>query len=179
MEILTIIILLIALLLALTGVIGAVAPALPGPPLSFASLLIAYFACPGCISTQLLLWMCVLTIATTAFDYIAPMWLTKLGGGSKKAVWGSTIGLFIGLFFMPLGLIIGPLVGAFVGEIMNEASLGKASRVALMSFVAFLVTTGAKLVASAIMLFYTMEAMWNYFGLLMSDFSWRSLIPWL
>jgi uncharacterized protein len=73
-------------------------------------------------------------------------------------VWGSTIGVFAGLFFMPAGLVIGPLAGAFIGEIMHESNLGKAVKVALMSFVAFLLTTGLKLVISLMMTYYTFAA---------------------
>lgn len=162
MTILIIIIILIAILMSLTGIVGAIVPALPGPPLSFVSLLAVYFVCPDTISTELLVWMLVLTIVVSVLDYVAPIWLTKVGGGSKAAIWGSTIGLIAGLFFMPLGLIVGPLAGAFVGEMSNNSSLGKATRVALMSFISFLLTTGAKLVLSALMTFYTFEAIYQY-----------------
>ena len=86
MTVLIIIVLLIAVLLSLTGIVGAIAPALPGPPLSFASLLMVYFTCPGTISTELLIWMLVLTIIVSVLDYVAPIWLTKVGGGSKAAI---------------------------------------------------------------------------------------------
>ena len=162
MTVLIIIVLLIAVLLSLTGIVGAIVPALPGPPLSFASLLTVYFICPGTISTELLIWMLVLTIIVSVLDYVAPIWLTKVGGGSKAAIWGSTLGLIAGLFFMPIGLIVGPLAGAFFGEMTNNSSLGKATRVALMSFVSFLLTTGAKLVISALMTFYTLEAVYSF-----------------
>lgn len=162
MTVLIIIVLLIAVLLSLTGIVGAIAPALPGPPLSFASLLAVYFTCPGTISTELLIWMLVLTIIVSVLDYVAPIWLTKVGGGSKAAIWGSTLGLIAGLFFMPIGLIVGPLAGAFFGEMTNNSSVGKATRVALMSFVSFLLTTGAKLVLSALMTFYTLEAVYSF-----------------
>ena len=162
MTVLIIIVLLIAVLLSLTGIVGAIVPALPGPPLSFASLLTVYFICPGTISTELLIWMLVLTIVVSVLDYVAPIWLTKVGGGSKAAIWGSTLGLIAGLFFMPIGLIVGPLAGAFFGEMTNNSSLGKATRVALMSFVSFLLTTGAKLVLSALMTFYTLEAVYSF-----------------
>lgn len=162
MTVLIIIVLLIAVLLSLTGIVGAIVPALPGPPLSFASLLTVYFICPGTISTELLIWMLVLTIVVSVLDYVAPIWLTKVGGGSKAAIWGSTLGLIAGLFFMPIGLIVGPLAGAFFGEMTNNSSLGKATRVALMSFVSFLLTTGAKLVISALMTFYTLEAVYSF-----------------
>ena len=162
MTVLIIIVLLIAVLLSLTGIVGAIVPALPGPPLSFASLLTVYFTCPGTISTELLIWMLVLTIIVSVLDYVAPIWLTKVGGGSKAAIWGSTLGLIAGLFFMPIGLIVGPLAGAFFGEMTNNSSLGKATRVALMSFISFLLTTGAKLVISALMTFYTLEAVYSF-----------------
>ena len=142
----------IALILALVGVVGAIVPALPGPPVSFASLLVAYFMANGAISDKTLAIMFILTVVVTALDYIAPVWLTKMGGGSKYAVWGSTVGLVLGLFFMPIGLLVGPLVGAFVGEILHSQQVGQAFRVALWSFVAFLLTTGLKLVLSVVMM---------------------------
>ena len=142
----------IALILALVGVVGAIVPALPGPPVSFASLLMAYFMANGAISDKTLAIMFILTVVVTALDYSAPVWLTKMGGGSKYAVWGSTVGLVLGLFFMPIGLLVGPLVGAFVGEILHSQQVGQAFRVALWSFVAFLLTTGLKLVLSVVMM---------------------------
>lgn len=161
MEALIIILILIAILIALVGIIGAIVPAIPGPPLCFASLVIAYFTSPGYISETFLLVMFVVTLAVTVLDYIAPIWLTKLGGGSKQAMWGSTLGVFIGLFFMPWGLILGPLAGAFVGEMMHNKDTSKATKVALMSFVAFLLTTGIKLVVSLLMTFYTFKAFFD------------------
>ena len=63
-------------------------------------------------------------------------------------------GLIVGLFFFPpWGLIIGPFVGAFVGELMEGSSKGKALKVAMMSFVGFLLTTGMKIIYSGVLLF--------------------------
>lgn len=161
MTALIIILILLAVVLSLSGIIGAIVPAIPGLPFSFAALLMAYFICPGIISNQLLAVMLVLTIIVSILDYVAPVWLTKLGGGSKAAIWGSTIGLFAGLLFMPLGLVVGPLVGAFIGEMMNNSSVTKATKVAIMSFISFLLTTGLKLILSAVMTFYTMAAFYH------------------
>ena len=162
MTFIIVIIILVAILLSLTGIAGAIMPALPGPPLSFASMLTVYFTCPGTISGRLLCVMLLLTIIVSVLDYVAPIWLTKVGGGSKAAIWGSTLGLIAGLFFMPIGLILGPLAGAFIGEVSNNSSVGKATRVALMSFISFLLTTGAKLILSALMTYYTMAAIYNF-----------------
>jgi len=156
-----VILLLLAIVLALIGIIGAIVPALPGPPLSFAALLVAYFA-TGEISGTVLLLLFFLTVVVTALDYIAPIWFTKLGGGSKQAVWGSTLGLIAGLFFMPLGLIVGPLAGALLGELIHDSrDTQKAIKVAAWSFVSFLTTTGLKLVCSCILTYYTFVAYWN------------------
>lgn len=161
MEILVVILILVAIVMALVGIVGAVVPALPGPPLSFASLFIVYLTTTGSISTTCLVWMLVLTILASVLDYIAPIWLTKLGGGSKKAIWGSTLGTIVGLFFMPVGLIVGPLAGAFIGEMMHKDEVGKALKVALMSFIAFLLTTGLKLMTSLLMTYFTFKAIWD------------------
>lgn len=52
-------------------------------------------------------------------DYAVNIIGVKKYGGSKAAVWGSTIGLIIGPFVIPvLGIIIGPFIGAIVAELM-------------------------------------------------------------
>ncbi len=65
---------------------------------------------------------------------------------------------------MPLGLIVGPLAGAYLGEMSSSNDQGKAAKVAMMSFIAFLMTTGLKLVASALMTYYTFGALIGHFG---------------
>ncbi|MCF0179131.1 MAG: DUF456 domain-containing protein [Bacteroidales bacterium] len=165
------ILILLAIILSLSGIVGAIVPAIPGPPLSFASLLTVYFTCPGTISTELLIWMLVATLIVSVLDYVAPIFFTKIGGGSKRAVLYSTIGMIIGLFYMPLGLIVGPLIGAFIGEMSESNDTSKATKAALMSFLAFLLTTGLKLIASAVMTFYTFAAIFDKATSYIPDFS--------
>ena len=81
MGILITIIVLIAIIMALTGVFGAILPALPGPPLCFASLLTVYFACPGHIDIELIMWMLGIPFLVNVLNYIAPINLTKSGAG--------------------------------------------------------------------------------------------------
>lgn len=160
----TILILLIilCLVLAICGIVGTFIPALPGPPFSWASLLVAYLAFPPYIS-RLTLWvMLLLTLLVLVLDYVAPIWMTKAGGGSKAATTGSTVGLILGLMFMPLGLILGPIVGAFVGEMMSTNDAGRAVKMAALSFISFLLTTGMKLAICLVMTFYAGMAIWSY-----------------
>lgn len=161
MNILLITLIVLAIILALIGILGAILPALPGPPLCWVSLLMVYFACPPYVSSTLLWVMLSLTILAQILDYIAPIWMAKAGGGSKAAITGSTVGLLLGLFFMPTGLILGPLVGAFVGEMMSTHNSSLALRMALLSFLSFLLSTGFKLILCLVMTFYTMAAVWE------------------
>ncbi len=154
MTALTITMIVLAIILTTVGMIGAIVPALPGPPLSLAGLAIIYWFIPGSISTPLLITMIILTVVAAVLDYLAPILLTRVGGGSKQAVLCTTLGLMVGLFFMPMGLILGPLVGAFVGEYSNSQRLGKALWVAFLSFLSFLFTTVIKVILTAVMTYY-------------------------
>lgn len=164
MNILITLLLVLAVILSFVGIVGAILPALPGAPLCWVSLLIAYFACDPAIGTGVLVTMLLLTIASEILDYIAPVWMAKASGGSKAAITGSMLGLVAGLFFMPIGLIVGPLVGAFVGELQNSHQVGRALRIALMSLLSFLLSTGFQLVLCLVMTGYTLWGVWQKIG---------------
>ena len=161
MSILIITLIVLAIVLTLIGIVGSIVPALPGPPLSWGSLLMAHFACPEYITWTLLWVMLALTILAQVLDYIAPIWMAKVGGGSKAAITGSTVGLILGFFWMPMGWILGPVVGAFVGEMMSSHQLEQALRMALLSFLSFLLSTGFKLALCLAMTYYTLAAGWR------------------
>lgn len=164
MEVLITILLIFSIILTLIGILGAIVPALPGPPLCLVSLFVNYLIFSPCIiTTKVLVVMFILTLVVQGLDYVTPIWLTKLGGGSQAAIWGSTLGVIVGLFFLPLGIILGPLLGAFIGEISTTNNLGHSIKVSLMSLISFLLTTGMKLVLSIVMTYYSFKAMWDSF----------------
>lgn len=144
----------LALVCGIVGLLGSVLPALPGAPVSYAGLLLL-LPCEETTISNTALWICgIFLVIVSVLDYIAPVWLTNLSGGGKQATRGSVAGLIAGLFFFPpWGLILGPFVGAFIGELMESASKGKALKVAMMSFVGFVLTTGMKIIYSGILLF--------------------------
>ena len=158
MEILLVI---FAFLLLLAGLIGAIIPVLPGPPLSYAGLLLLQWSGFGGFTSGFLWLWAAITVAVTIGDYFLPAILTKRLGGSRLATVGSIIGLLTGLFFFPpAGLIIGPFIGALAGELIhNRTDSAKAIRVAFGAFIAFFFSTGAKLIISAVMLFYGVMSM--------------------
>lgn len=161
----------------LLGIIGCVAPVLPGVPLSYVGLLLLHFTDRVQFSWQFLTIWAVIVVVIQMLDYFIPAWGTKKFGGSKYGVWGSTIGLVVGLFMGPWGIIIGPFLGAVVGELiyfnrhpqttLNEteqslnnveqkknSNLNRALRAGLGSFIGLLTGTILKLICCGMMVFY-------------------------
>ena len=146
-----------ALVCGAVGLLGAVLPALPGPPVSFLGLLLLLLCSGVEVSTTFIVVSGIIMAVITAVDYILPVWFTQLSGGSKESVRGALAGMLLGLLFMPWGIIIGPFVGAFAGEYIACKRSGQAFKVASVSFIAFLVTTALKLIYSVVLLFYMVK----------------------
>ena len=155
----------IAILFGVVGLLGCILPVLPGPPLSYAGLVVIYLWCNGAADSGeaitgkfMLVWLAI-TIAVSIIDYVVPALFTKWTGGSKEAVRGSLAGTIIGLvFFPPFGIIAGAFLGALLGEIIiNGKKLGESLLSAIGSFLGFLFGTGIKMVASGMMLYYIIK----------------------
>ena len=145
---------LLAASLIVLGLIGCILPVIPGPPLSWAGILVLHFTPYAQFSTSFLIVWAIIAVFTIVLDYVLPVSLTQKLGGTKAGLRGSTIGMILGLFiFPPIGLIIGPIIGAFVGELIAKQSNETAFRSALGSLLGFLITTGFKLMVSGYLLF--------------------------
>lgn len=151
----------LAVLAGIIGILGSILPALPGPPLSWAGMLLLFFwgGTNGQgeeMSLAILLVMLGVTIIVSILDYLVPAYLTKVTGGSKAAEWGTFIGMIVGIiFFPPWGMITGSVLGAFLAEIIfADKKGGEAIKSAMGSFLGFLVGTGLKLVACGVMMYY-------------------------
>ena len=161
----------------LLGLIGCVAPVVPGVPLSYLGLLLLHWTERVQFSWQFLVVWGVIVVVIQILDYVIPAWGTKRFGGTKYGVWGSTIGLFAGFFMGPLGIIIGPFIGAVVGELiyfnrhpqdtiniieqpLNNAgqrkntNFNRALRAGFGSFIGLLTGTILKLICCGMMMFY-------------------------
>lgn len=167
MDILLIILGAICLLI---GIIGCVAPVLPGVPLAYLGLLLLHWTERVQSSWQFLTVWAVIVVVIQLLDYFIPAWGTKKFGGTKWGVWGSTIGLFVGLFMGPMGIVIGPFLGAVVGELLyfnrhpqtaqssdeigKNSQFNRALRAGLGSFIGLLTGTIIKLICCGMMVFY-------------------------
>ena len=153
----------LGLLFVSLGILGAILPILPGPPISWLGLLCIY-STSSVPNDSLFLGITLgFAILITVLDYIIPIIGTKKFGGTKKGIWGSTIGLIIGLFFGPIGIIIGPFFGAFIGEMIEDSKDSKKALIAATgSFIGFLFSTGLKISIGIIYFYYFMQQLWIF-----------------
>jgi hypothetical protein len=146
----------IGILLVLIGLLGAVLPGVPGPPLSFTALVLLQFTKDPPFSENFLIIMGLIMLAVSLLDYIVPIYGTKKFGGSRSGIRGSTIGLIAGIIVLPalgivigpfglLGIILGPFIGAYLGEKMGGKDSDTAFKAAIGSFIGFLAGTFMKL----------------------------------
>jgi Uncharacterized protein conserved in bacteria len=152
------ILIVLAVILAVIGIIGSIIPGLPGPPLSWVGLLLAFLSHKlggaDMTLTFVLIWLGV-TVIVSILDYTVPARFTKLAGGSKAGSQGALIGMIIGIFLTPIGMIPCSLAGAFLAEMFQEnKSATDALKASLGTFAGFLVGTGLKLIASVTMAYY-------------------------
>ncbi len=158
-EVMDIIILIIAIILAIAGFVGSVAPGLPGPPLSWAALLLLSFHPSITFSTSMIVVMAVVAGLITVLDYVIPSLSTKKFGGSKAGVWGCNIGLVVSIIGLPfgpqglLGVIVWPFLGALIGELIVSKDLKVSLKSATGAFVGFLCGSGLKLIYAAVVAF--------------------------
>ena len=141
-----IILVILGILCLIGGLLGCILPMLPGPPVSFAALILLELTSYACFSgTQLTIWL-VLVIAVQLLDYIVPMLGSKYSGGSTWGNRGCLAGTLIGLLFMPWGIVLGPFLGAIIGEILGGRSTHEALKSGFGSLIGFLLGTISKFV---------------------------------
>jgi uncharacterized protein len=153
------ILVIIGAIIMILGIIGCLVPVLPGPPLSFAGLLLLHFTRFGHFTTITIVIFALMAVVVTILDYLVPMWGTRKFGGSKYGTRGAAIGLIIGFFLGPVGIILGPFIGAFTGEMIFKDDFKYALRAGFGSLIGFLTGVGLKLAASFIMTFYFVKAL--------------------
>lgn len=139
----------LGLLCVITGIIGSLAPVLPGLPLSWLGILLVYLSPNVPYNFWILGITFIVMLIISALDYFIPAQGTKRFGGSKYGIWGTNIGLIVGLFFAPWGILIGPFVGALLGELIFDRNNHKrAFKAAFGAFLGFLAGTFMKFMVS-------------------------------
>lgn len=153
--------LIFSLLFALTGILGVILPLLPGTTVSYAALWLLWLYDKSCVSSTLLWIMGLLMMVLLILDQVAPICLLKIGKGSKQSMYGATIGLFAGFFLGFWGLVAGPFVGALIGELLRGTPLLPALKVASLSLVALMITTGLNLIYAVSIVVIIIASLWT------------------
>ena len=154
-----ILLIIIGFLCLLTGLAGCILPALPGPPLAYAGMLLLHFTERAQFTTtELLVWF-VLVIIVQVLDYFVPLLGAKYSGGSRWGERGCLAGTLIGLFFMPWGIILGPFLGAVIGELLGGREAKDALRSGFGSLLGFLLGTFIKCILCGYFIWKFVEAL--------------------
>lgn len=167
-----ILLVLFGLILNGIGIMGCVIPGIPGPLVSFSSLLI-FFLIPGMeVGTLALVIWGLFAVAGSALDMVIPVLGAKRFGSSREGIIGGTIGIFVGLFFFPpFGIILGPLVGTVIGDMIAGGTFSKALNSGMGSLLGFLVGTSMKLVyCVAVLMFFFGKAGYTIYELIEGNF---------
>jgi uncharacterized protein YqgC (DUF456 family) len=142
----TILIWLLAIVFIVVGLAGLVLPALPGPPLLFAGLLVAAWAEDFIyVGAGTLTAIGIMALFAYLVDFIAGAFGAKRYGASGRAVIGATIGAVVGIFFGLVGVLLGPFVGAVIGELSTQRDLQAASRAGVGATLGLVIGAAAKI----------------------------------
>ncbi len=147
---------LLGIICTIIGIIGCIFPTIPGPPLSYAALILLQFAKEEPVfSKSFLVKFAVLTIIVSLGDYFLPLLGAKKYGTSKYGIWGAIIGMIAGIiFFPPFGMILGIFVGAIIGELIAGKKNSRALKAGLATFIGSMTAIFIKLSLSVVMAFY-------------------------
>lgn len=146
-------ILIAVMVLSLVGIIGCIAPGLPGPPLNYLALLLVQYKYKPFSVTFIVVWT-VIIFLTAVLDYFIPVWFAKKYGASRYGVWGSIIGMIVGIFFTPVGMVLGMLLGAIIGEMLGGSDSVTAVKSGVATFFGTMLSIGLKLVVAVVISIY-------------------------
>lgn len=137
------------------GLAGCILPALPGPPLAYAGLVLLHLTARFQLPTRLLALGLVLVVAALVLDAVIPALGAKRWGGTRRGIGGCVFGSLIGLFFFPpLGFLVGAFAGAVAGELLGGKDRVGAFRAGVGALMGFLAGTVLKVALCGLFAFW-------------------------
>src|ERR1700756_2706431 len=105
---------LLTIVLFAVGLIGTIAPVLPGTTIILAAAIIhrLMLGANKSIGWKTIVLLVLLMLLSYVFDFLGSYFGAKYFGATKWGALGAIIGAIVGLFFGMLGLFIGPVIGA-------------------------------------------------------------------
>ena len=156
LSVIEFVLILLGIICTVVGIIGCIFPTIPGPPLSYAALILLQLAKEEPVfSKSFLVRFAVFTIIVSLIDYFLPLLGAKLYGTTKYGIWGAIIGMIAGIiFFPPFGMILGIFIGAIVGELIAGKENSMALKAGMVTFIGSITAVFIKLSLSLVMAFY-------------------------
>ena len=144
----------VTIVLFAVGLIGTVAPVLPGTTIILAAAVIhrIMLGAEKSIGWRAIVVLVVLTLATYALDFLAGYFGARYFGATKWGTFGAILGAVIGLFFGLIGLFVGPVIGAIVGEVIAGKRMIDAGRAGWGSLLGNIGAMIAKLIIALAMI---------------------------
>jgi uncharacterized protein YqgC (DUF456 family) len=121
---------LLTIVLFAVGLIGTIAPVLPGTTIILAAAIIhrIMLGSDKSIGWRTIIALVLLTLASYALDVLAGYFGAKYFGATKWGAFGAILGALVGLFFGIIGLFAGPVIGAVAGEFIGGKRMINAGR---------------------------------------------------
>jgi uncharacterized protein YqgC (DUF456 family) len=144
----------ITIVLFAVGLIGTIAPVLPGTTIILAAAIIhrIMLGPDKSIGWHTIIVLVLLTLATYAIDILGGYFGAKYFGATKWGTFGAILGALIGLFFGIVGLFVGPVIGAIAGEFIAGKRMIDAGRAGWGSLLGNLGAMIGKLVIAVAMI---------------------------
>ena len=144
----------ITIVLFAVGLIGTIAPVLPGTTIILAAAVIhrIMLGPEKSIGWVSIIVLVLLTLATYALDFLAGYFGAKHFGATKWGTLGAILGALVGLFFGIFGLFVGPVIGAIAGEFVSGKRLIEAGRAGWGSLLGNVGAMVAKLIIALAMI---------------------------
>jgi uncharacterized protein len=136
------------------GLIGTVAPVLPGTTIILAAAVIHRLMLGGdkSIGWKTMVVLVLLTLISYVFDFLGSYFGAKYFGATKWGTFGAILGALVGLFFGPIGLFVGPVIGAVAGEFIAGKRMIDAGRAGWGSLLGNIGAMIAKLIIALAMI---------------------------
>jgi uncharacterized protein YqgC (DUF456 family) len=121
---------LITIMLFAVGLIGTVAPIIPGTTIILAAAIVHRLMVgpEKSIGWGGIVILILLTLATYLLDFLGSYFGAKYFGATRWGAFGAILGALIGLFFGIIGLFVGPVIGAIGGEFIAGKRMIDAGR---------------------------------------------------
>ena len=136
------------------GLIGTIAPVLPGTTIILAAAIIhrIMLGADKSIGWYTTIVLVLLTLATYGIDILAGYLGAKYFGATKWGTFGAILGALVGLFFGLIGLFVGPVIGVIIGEVIAGKRMIDAGRAGWGSLLGNIGAILAKLIIALAMI---------------------------